>query len=605
MRFVPAFALMGLLAACLACGSGSDGFQQGEPRGDAADAGPVADGAVSDAPLADGDASPPGDQAGPDADDVDAGELDGPGDVASDGPGDVVSDTASEGVADGSGGASSDGFEETPEVLPEAEDGFEEPELPVCEPEPDPPDDGFEDTNCDGIDGDAVVAVFVAAPVDGGDDLNPGTMEAPMATLQKAMDKASWVAGKSAVYVSEGVYKGTIRLNSGVSVHGGYSAADGWIRSESHVATVLVDESDALGDRIGVVAEDIVDATLVERLTIHVALNASPSGNNTGVLLRAADALELRWIEVLMGGGGSGTPAQTPGANALLVGSNGGAGAPGCINDSIFCSSCVEPAAGAAGAATSCGVGGPAGLGGEGGATGWGIDEAGSPGAAGADGQDAAGGGDFGWFLDGRYQPADGGVAGGPTDGIAGSGGGGGGGGGGHDLNFMDCDAYGGSGGGGGGGGCPGGHGSSGGGGGAVFGMLFLDTAPVVHYVFVRNAPGGTGGAATAGGGGSPGGGGALGGQGFVGNSERSGDGGAGGAGGGGGRGGHGGGGGGGPSYCFFFANLAGPPDTSQLSDYSCTDFAGGAGGASAGHAGATGDSGEVGTCGEACFVAP
>src|SRR5262245_2933286 len=51
----------------------------------------------------------------------------------------------------------------------------------------DEPDDAFLDTNCDGIDGDASRALFVAP---GGDDSHPGTRSLPFQTIRRALDQA-------------------------------------------------------------------------------------------------------------------------------------------------------------------------------------------------------------------------------------------------------------------------------------------------------------------------------------------------------------------------------------------------------------------------------
>jgi hypothetical protein len=89
------------------------------------------------------------------------------------------------------------------------------------------PDDGFTDANCDGIDGDASAAIFVAKT---GNDVNAGTQNAPVATIATALSKAT-LLGKQQIYVSEGIYDGRVVLVNGISIYGGYSAANGWKRS--------------------------------------------------------------------------------------------------------------------------------------------------------------------------------------------------------------------------------------------------------------------------------------------------------------------------------------------------------------------------------------
>ena len=89
-----------------------------------------------------------------------------------------------------------------------------------CSGIPDVPDALFEDTNCDGIDGDAAHAIFVATS---GNDLNAGTMAAPVATLSNAISLAQVANPKKDVYVAGGTYAvGTLQLASGVSLYGLY-----------------------------------------------------------------------------------------------------------------------------------------------------------------------------------------------------------------------------------------------------------------------------------------------------------------------------------------------------------------------------------------------
>jgi hypothetical protein len=89
------------------------------------------------------------------------------------------------------------------------------------------PDLTFEDTNCDGIDGDRTAALFVAK---NGDDANPGTVAAPMATIAGAVERAAagtrkqiYVAASSAAYSRVDIIDGTGRpVHDGIDIYGGY-----------------------------------------------------------------------------------------------------------------------------------------------------------------------------------------------------------------------------------------------------------------------------------------------------------------------------------------------------------------------------------------------
>lgn len=523
--------------------------------------------------------------------------------------------------------------------------------VPDCSAVEDEPDDNFIDANCDGIDGTVASSVFVAPLQHGGDDFNPGTMDLPKETIQAAIDAAAEAPDKNAVLVSAGTYPGALTLPDGVSLHGGYHKPVGWQRSTDYVVTVVVDESNANGDRIGIHAEGIQSwppNPTIDRLVLEMTDNPSPGGSSYGLYLRDADKLEVRNLVIKMGKAGNGQNGAGLGHGATGQGTNGTNGGSGCEHDNNDddCGFCSQPYVGKKGTApASCkygekpgdgGAGGEPGLGdyyydalskGDDGDPGNGINNAptlggkggagadyygedgkfGENGADGAPGTDGSGGPGFGTFKDFFYHPASGGTDVAPTNGKPGTGAGGGGGGGGGERYYDEflhkyyCDTFGGSGGGGGAGSCPGERGASGKGGGAVFGILFVDTYPKVHDVSVINATGGKGGSGQNGGSGKPGGGGGWGGSEKYSNHIPSGAGEHGGQGGDGGRGGHGGGGGGGPSFCFYFYSPTTTTDTSKLQDFTCEGTVGGDGGGSSGNPGVTGLTGEVDACDAAC----
>ena len=100
----------------------------------------------------------------------------------------------------------------------------------------DKPDLVFEDTNCDGIDGDERRAIFVSVD---GDDAAAGTMTNPMRTVAAAVAAAE-EAGAD-VYVTGGSYEsepaGGVPLADGVGLYGGYESLTG-ARSVDQVTTI-------------------------------------------------------------------------------------------------------------------------------------------------------------------------------------------------------------------------------------------------------------------------------------------------------------------------------------------------------------------------------
>ncbi len=456
---------------------------------------------------------------------------------------------------------------------------------------PDLPDDLFLDENCDGIDGTAADGIFVA--VDGSDS-DPGTREAPVATIGNGLAEAQ-LQNKPFLFTSTGNYGEQVSVVAGIGIHGGYERAADWARSGSR-ATIAGPATGAL------TATGIATETIVEFLEVRSA-DATIAGTSSHALVVASSpGLRPRHLTLVPGNGAGGLQ----GASAGQAGDDGGTGtvgANGFEDDSyVFCegnvpdppptyaggSACVsalnQGGNGRRGCITNgvncAGTSGEAGSGAGGGDPGTGNSGAaggdGEPGVPGAQGTDGAGGG--GGSITGlQWVPNSGssGATGNP------GGGGGGGAGGGSRHATGTCNDWGGGGGGGGGGGCGGTAGSGGQGGGGSIGILLIDSALVAEEVDVSAGAGGTGGAGRTGGASGPAGLGESGGSGY----DESYSGGGGGNGGAGGRGGHGGGGAGGWSVCVYRANSSYTDGGSGV----LVPGTGGLGGESAGNYGVAG----------------
>jgi hypothetical protein len=171
---------------------------------------------------------------------------------------------------------------------------------------PDKPDLGFVDSNCDGIDGDKAVALFVAP---GGDDNHSGSFGSPKKTVQAAVT-AGLAAGKD-VYVAGGTYPEKIAFlgaNGKIGVYGGYDPQT-WQRSAANITTL-----EAPGQVVGFGAQGIV----LQLLTIHsTATNTSLGSYGVRGFNSGSIALSRVTIKTVKGADGAeGEPSAPAPARA-------------------------------------------------------------------------------------------------------------------------------------------------------------------------------------------------------------------------------------------------------------------------------------------------
>ena len=173
------------------------------------------------------------------------------------------------------------------------------------------PDTAFEDSNCDGIDGDAASAVFVATS---GSNAATGTKANPLQTITAGIAKA--VADhKNSVYVAGGTYSEMVQLVSGVSIYGGYEPLSG-ARSMSE-PTVITASPQA------VLADGATGVTL-QLLT----LKSTADGNRNAYGLRGINGskLALDTVTTDPGAGGAGAPGGVGTTGNNGTSGNGGSG---------------------------------------------------------------------------------------------------------------------------------------------------------------------------------------------------------------------------------------------------------------------------------------
>lgn len=465
---------------------------------------------------------------------------------------------------------------------------------PACTPTGHP---SLSSTNPSCFDGDAANGVFVSAL---GYDGNPGTMAAPKRTLAAGISSAA-ALGRTAVYVTKGVYPEVLNIANGVNVFGGYDVS--WQRSPSNVTKIT--GSAGPYDFTVAVASHITARTTVQLLTFTGSSAPSRGGTSYGLRGIGSPGLVLDHLTVRAGAGtagslgGDGIRGQNGGngenapsyrggfvpgvGGSSPIGHPGGQGGYGAhiLDDHASATD------GATGQSTSPdafgrrgGPGGPAGASSSNPVAG----ANGSPGDSGHIGADGLGGAPSNAASGTGFWMTQPGYNGHP--GSAGHGGGGGGGGG-ADHCVIGSSPQGGDGGGGGGGGAGGSGGIGGQGGGGSFGIFLANSVGAqVRNSTVSASNGAAGG---AGGHGGYFGAGGLGGAGQSGGSAGglcsaiSEPGGNGGPGGSGGLGGDGGGGAGGPSITIYGLTPKDTPNTTVSHGH------GGAGAPGHGGAGANG----------------
>ncbi|MCA9557551.1 MAG: hypothetical protein KC583_03200, partial [Myxococcales bacterium] len=156
----------------------------------------------------------------------------------------------------------------------------------------DPPDPGFVDANCDGIDGEVARAIFVA-PM--GNDVGQGTRTDPVATFARAMDLALNANPPRYIVAAEGAYPGTVTLRSGVHIYGGYRREDAWRRA-ANFETIIQ------GGSVGLLVQSLNAPSSLHRVTIRSATNAEVGGSSYGVrVIDSADHLTLDACRVIAG----------------------------------------------------------------------------------------------------------------------------------------------------------------------------------------------------------------------------------------------------------------------------------------------------------------
>ena len=450
-------------------------------------------------------------------------------------------------------------------LIAECDEGFyseDDDPLTGCECGPDdwPNPETFADENCDGVDGNASIAVFVSPY---GDDEHDGIRTRPVRTINRGIELAAEKEGRREVYIAGGVYEEIILLQDGISLYGGYFdvGLGEWQRGEDQ--ETIISGVGLPGGHRPVRVKGVEDEMTLQLLTIRAADAPTPpaaipsnedfpAGASSVALTLGDNPAQIHLSHLTLEAGDGRVGVDGPIGDIGEAGEDGGHGYGAFDeNHGRLPGQPVSQTCSAAEQTTN--LGGRGGMGGnpadgepaEEGEDGTGI--SGGPGGQGGtpevhsicgspqpgtdadDGGDGTASGQAG--EPGVPAPQQAGLSSqegyyGPTylglsamvaePGMAGSGGGGGGGGSGVRVELCvwgcSCMELPGSGGGAGGnGGCGGQPGSAGGWGGASIAILAVNSQLTIEHSTLRTGAGGQGGAGGAGGPGGQGGMGGLG----------------------------------------------------------------------------------------------
>ncbi len=226
--------------------------------------------------------------------------------------------------------------------------------------------DGPCDSNCDGIDGDVGVALFVSKT--GTDVADAGSRENPLASIGLALERGHECARGTAdgycppegfrdIYVASGVYSENLSLWAGVNLYGGYSL-DFAVRDIGANPTTVYGVARTGDERATITAEVITRATIFSGFTVYGYPATEPGESAYTVhLTDSTDAFRLE-DNVFVAANGADGESGVRGISGS-GGSNGGNGGLGRAGTTIACG--VGPTAGGSAGASVCGAAGGAG----------------------------------------------------------------------------------------------------------------------------------------------------------------------------------------------------------------------------------------------------
>jgi hypothetical protein len=176
----------------------------------------------------------------------------------------------------------------------------------------------YVDENCDGVDGVVADALFVWGDYDGTNGTSNGSRQRPYQTITAAINAFS-ASGKSYILVAQGTYQENVRLQSGVVLHGGYSA-NFLSRDVASYPTIIEGQAPTPNRLAAVDARNITNAPItmiagfvIKARDIDQTAPAGASGEATyGLYVRDCDdSVVVRSCWIVGGRGGEGGRGST------------------------------------------------------------------------------------------------------------------------------------------------------------------------------------------------------------------------------------------------------------------------------------------------------
>ena len=190
----------------------------------------------------------------------------------------------------------------------------------------DKPDLNFQDTNCDGIDGDVNKAIFVSLA---GNDAAPGTLTNPKRNILAAITAAG--AANKDVYIAGGTYFESLPAVNNVGLYGGYEPVTGKRSASQETiiqgATAILAQGD-----VGVVLQQLTLRGIPDASGNSYAIRAIPSAITTGT----PSKILLERVKAEANAGSTGAGGSTGSTGIAGFGFGGGGGGIGGLGNGIL-----------------------------------------------------------------------------------------------------------------------------------------------------------------------------------------------------------------------------------------------------------------------------